>query len=132
MRDPWDLPAGPARKVKRRLTEGKIQKACVAFARSLGYWARKFSSPSQKGVPDYEFAKLWPTGLSIKWAEEFKAPGEVSTENQEEEQRLMREAGWLIRKDTGTNGQADIDAFKARLRLMDEIGNGALAANWPI
>jgi hypothetical protein len=130
MKDPFALPADhKPRKKTVRLTEGKIQTACVAYARSKGYWARKFSSPSQRSVPDYLFGKLFrvyqgrgvdPTSHAVKWAEEFKAPKQHSTEKQLEEQKLMRDHGWTVITDTGTNGQADIDAFKARIDTLEK------------
>jgi hypothetical protein len=128
MKDPFALPTDhKPRKKTVRLTEGKIQAACVAYARSKGYWARKFSSPSQRSVPDYLFGKRFNTSVgansfttAIKWAEEFKAPKQHSTEKQLEEQKLMREHGWTVITDTGTNGQADIDAFKARIDTLEK------------
>lgn len=117
--DPFSLEPLPERKLVRRLTEGKIQTACVAYARSKKFWARKFSSPSQRSVPDYLFGKKWPDRVPVKWAEEFKAPKKHSTDAQLEEQQLMRDAGWYVQVDTGTNGEADIEAFKRRIDAME-------------
>lgn len=108
-----DLTA-PAEVVKTIL-EADLQKQCVAWARARGYWARKFSSMSQRSVPDYLFAKdgravgytLHSHG-KLKFACEFKKPGTkpklierygvtvMSTEAQYEEQLAMREAGWFV------------------------------------
>ena len=100
-----DLTA-PAEVVKVPL-EADLQKQCVAWARARGYWARKFSSMSQRSVPDYLFA-LWDDAHRLKFACEFKKPGTkpklierygvtvMSTEAQYEEQVAMREAGWLV------------------------------------
>lgn len=120
MKDPFALPAdAQPRKHKRKLTESDIQKTCVNYARSKGYWARKFSSPSQRSVPDYLFGKRWSGGQSVKWAEEFKAPKKHSTDAQIEEQDKMVAAGWPVIRDTGTNGEADIEAFKRRIDDME-------------
>lgn len=86
-----------ARKVTRKLLEKDIQKTCIVWARERGYWARKFSSPANRSVPDYLFAKrttcpAW--GKTAKFWVEFKAPGKTSTEAQLDEQRLMTAAGW--------------------------------------
>lgn len=98
--------------VTRKLLEADVQKACVDWARARGYWARKFSSQSQRSVPDYLFAsdgwhkqhpRLRVTG-KIKFATEFKRPGAKrdpltglqSTEAQIDEQELMRLAGWFV------------------------------------
>lgn len=91
-------------KIHHKLTESDVQKKCVAWARARGYWARKFSSMSQRSVPDYLFAQpllqgLWAydmTRAGLKFACEFKAPGKTSTEAQIEEQIAMRDAGWFV------------------------------------
>lgn len=126
MKDPFTDDIQP-REVVRKLLERDVQKACVTYALSKGYWARKFSSPSQRSVPDYLFGKHFPvwdglthTGRQVVWAEEFKAPDKHSTDRQLDEQKYMREAGWRVITNTGTNGQADIDAFKARIDALDK------------
>lgn len=84
--------------VARKMLEKDVQKRCVDWARARGYWARKFSSQSQRSVPDYLFAAevyLMPE-YKIKFACEFKAPGKTSTEAQIEEQGAMRLAGWFV------------------------------------
>jgi hypothetical protein len=94
-------PAVPVRK----LLEKDVQKQCVDWARARGYWARKFSSQSQRSVPDFLFAKAEG---DFKFACEFKKPGTkrkliekygvtvMSTEAQYEEQEAMRAAGWYV------------------------------------
>lgn len=81
-----------AQKVQRKLRERDIQKACVDWARANGWWARKFSSPAQRSVPDFLFAHV----VFDKFACEFKAPGKTSTEAQLDEQQKMRDAGWDV------------------------------------
>lgn len=114
---PDDFGAGP-QKVERSLLERDIQEKCVDFARSKGYWARKFSSPANRSVPDYIFAKRLPNRI-VAWAEEFKAPGKLPTTAQRAEQDLMIAAGWTVHRDTGTNGWADIVAFKRRILAIE-------------
>lgn len=88
--------------ITRKLLEKDVQKKCVEWMRSRGYWARKFSSQSQRSVPDYLFAHA--ASLKFKFACEFKRPGAPiiketgfqSTEAQVEEQRAMRKAGWFV------------------------------------
>ncbi len=92
--------AAPA-KIERKLLEKDVQKQCVNWARARGYWARKFSSQSQRSVPDYLFAReLHYTGSApmrlCKFACEFKAPGKTSTNAQLYEQEHMRLAGWFV------------------------------------
>lgn len=105
-----DLTA-PAEVVKTIL-EADLQKQCVAWARARGYWARKFSSISQRSVPDYLFSRrkeVWTSERNAwKFACEFKKPGTkpkripkygvtvMSTEAQYEEQLAMRAAGWFV------------------------------------
>ena len=114
MKDPF-TDAIVAQPKHRELRERDIQNACVAYARSRGWWARKFSSPAQRSVPDYLFAKG-----TVKLAVEFKALGKHSTNAQTEEQILMRNAGWMVWSDVGRGGEQDIIAFKRRL---DELGS---------
>lgn len=116
--DPWDAEISTAR-VIRKLREADIQKKCVAYARSKGYWARKFSSPANRSVPDFLFGKAWSSG-EVHWAEEFKAPREHPTDAQLEEQDLMIAAGWTVYRETGTNGQADIDRFERRIDDLEQ------------
>ena len=94
--------------VIRKLLEADTQKQCVEWARNRGYWARKFSSISQRSVPDYLFALDGVLRGQIKFACEFKKPGTkskliekygvkvMSTEAQYEEQEAMRKAGWFV------------------------------------
>ncbi len=81
----------PAQLAYVNLKESDIQSKCVDWARRRGYWARKFSSISQRSVPDFLFA-----GRGIKFAIEFKRPGNTSTPAQIDEQKAMRAAGWTV------------------------------------
>ena len=80
---------------ERPLLEKEVQKQCVDWARARGYWVRKFSSMSQRSVPDDLFARFLD-GRRIKFAGEFKRPGKVSTDRQRDEQQAMIDAGWLM------------------------------------
>ncbi len=84
--------------VQRKLLERDVQQKCVDWARARGYWARKFSSMTQRSVPDYLFASgiHHAPPYRTKFACEFKAPGKTSTEAQVEEQQAMRRAGWYV------------------------------------
>lgn len=101
------------RKVQRKLLEKDIQKACVDWARTQGWWARKFSSPANRSVPDYLFARLSPSpgGSPKKIAVEFKAPGKTSTTSQTDEQVAMIAAGWTVYE------IADVPTFKQLLEF---------------
>lgn len=83
--------------VTRKLLEKDVQKQCVDWARARGYWARKFSSMTQRSVPDYLFSHRGAehTG-QIVFACEFKAPGKAATDAQLEELDAMIRAGWLV------------------------------------
>ena len=108
MKELTDLTA-PAT-VVRKLLEKDVQKQCVDWARARGYWARKFSSQSQRSVPDYLFAAgiHYHPPYRTKFACEFKRPDTplkliekynvwaMSTEAQYEEQLAMRAAGWYV------------------------------------
>ncbi len=99
----------PAELPALRLLEKDIQGQSVTWARARGYWARKFSSQSQRSVPDYLFR-----GRGVDWATEFKAPGKTSTEAQLHEQKLMRESGWTVFECD------NVDAFKAKVIAMEK------------
>ncbi len=90
MKDPFstDLEILP---IKRKLLEKDVQSTCVKWARSRGWWARKFSSPANRSVPDYIFGK---DGCTI--FVEFKAPGKLPTEAQLEEHKAMAEVGLSV------------------------------------
>lgn len=102
----------PASITRKRL-EKDVQEDCVKWARARGYWARKFSSISQRSVPDYLFGREIEEETdnngpiyraNIKFATEFKREGAkrdkltglMSTEAQVEEQEAMRAAGWYV------------------------------------
>lgn len=96
--DPWESAISLA-PVKRKISETKLQKKCAEYARAKGWWARKFSSPANRSVPDYLFAKvLGPEEFStrVKLAVEFKIWPNVSTEAQWDEQYGMWLAGWQV------------------------------------
>lgn len=80
--------------IQRKLLEKDVQKQCVEWARSRDYWARKFSSISQRSVPDYLFSRFCAELPKTHFWVEFKAPGKTSTDTQLYEQELMRMAGW--------------------------------------
>lgn len=119
MKDPFSSDLTPQPVAKKKLLESDVQTACVAYARSKGFWARKFSSPSQRSVPDYLFGKDYGVLGTVKWAEEFKAPDKKSTDKQRDEQQFMACAGWYVIRDTGTRGEEDIEAFKYRIDACD-------------
>lgn len=105
-------------KAERKLLEKDIQKTCVDWARARGYWARKFSSMTQRSVPDYLFAKIvnWEgrAPIKLKFAVEFKRPGETSTPNQVDEQKAMVAAGWLCLE------ISDFETFKYEVERMEK------------
>lgn len=96
--------------VHSEILEVDLQGQCVRWAKKRGYWARKFSSISQRSVPDFLFSAHFgedigsPRSSKIKFATEFKRPGHkidketgvMSTKAQVEEQEAMRLAGWFV------------------------------------
>ena len=90
-------------KVQTEMLEADLQAQCVRWykSRSSEAWARKFSSISQRSVPDYLFGRFNPR---TKFACEFKRPGckinkdtgVMSTQAQVDEQEAMRLAGWFV------------------------------------
>jgi hypothetical protein len=87
--------------------EKKLEKRCTDVAKANGWWSRKFSSPSNRGVPDRIYIKE-----GMVWFIEFKAPGNVPTRLQAHEMKLIA--------DHGANVFCidDVDDFKKLLRIM--------------
>ena len=76
------------------IPEADVQEKCAEHARDHGAWARKFSSPSNRSVPDYVFC--W---LGIIWFVEFKRYGKKPTKAQYDEHKKIRDAAgkvWVI------------------------------------
>jgi hypothetical protein len=110
--------AAPAQATKK-LLEKDVQSKCVEWMRGRGYWARKFSSMTQRSVPDYLFARAADyTYQDIKLAVEFKAPGKSSTDAQRDEQEAMRQAGWFVLADVSDvkKFQRDVLAYETAMR----------------
>ena len=70
--------------------EKKLEKRCTDVAKANGWWSRKFSSPSNRGVPDRIFIK---EGMVIFI--EFKALGNSPTPLQQHEMDLIRDHGGM-------------------------------------
>jgi hypothetical protein len=71
--------------------EKKLEKRCSDVARANGWWTRKFSSPSNRGVPDRIFLKE-----GVVWFVEFKAPGNDPTKLQQHEIDLIHQHGGKV------------------------------------
>lgn len=101
--------------IVHEMSEAELQDKCVRWYRSRSekyHWARKFSSMSQRSVPDYLFGEhsthMYSRCGATRFATEFKKPGHkykliekygvtvMSTESQYEEQLAMRWAGWFV------------------------------------
>ena len=117
--------------IERLMLEAEVQSACVKWMRARGYWARKFSSMSQRSVPDYLFAKrglsMPITGANkVKFFCEFKREGckvdketgFMSTQAQLDEQASMRAAGW-----DGFEC-SDVDEFKRWVLAYERNAHG--------
>ena len=110
-----DLFDGEASKVERRpqdISEAEVQEKCVDYLRDRGAYARKFSSPANRSVPDYIF-----TWRAWTWYVEFKRRGKAPTDAQALEHAKIREAGgvvWVI---------DNVAEFRRRIRLMSTTGD---------
>ena len=74
-----------------KMRESTIEKAVNKYARSLGWLAYKFTSPSNRGVPDALYIK---DGLTIYV--EFKAPGKQLRPLQAEVIKRFRANGAIV------------------------------------
>ena len=73
------------------IPEADVQEKCVEHARSHGAWARKFSSPANRSVPDYIFCRV-----GLIWFVEFKRHGKRPTKAQYDEHKKIRAAGGKV------------------------------------
>lgn len=87
--------------------EKKLEKRCCDIAKANGFWTRKFSSPSNRGVPDRIFLKDGEVFFI-----EFKAPGNTPTKLQEHEiDQITSHGGFAQWCDS-------VEDFKAALRIL--------------
>jgi hypothetical protein len=106
---------------KADIPESEVQEKCVAHARSHDAWARKFSSPQNRSVPDYIF--VWN---GLQWFVEFKRFGKKPTKQQYEEHAGIRASGgavWVC---------DDVEDFKRRFKeLRDTQSVGERVQDYP-
>lgn len=93
-----------------------IEAKTVKYARKHGCYARKFSSPNRRSVPDYIF--ITPTG--IVFFVEFKSPGKTPTTGQERELNFIIDIGGhaFVVDDIGGS---EATAWKKNFRLYIPI-----------
>lgn len=72
--------------------ESHIEQEAKRYARSIGYWVRKFKTPARRSAPDGIFASAF--GF-VFWIE-FKAQGKVPTPLQLAEHADMRAHGLIV------------------------------------
>ena len=104
MNQPDLFEGGPLTVNPDDLSEADIQAKCVEHVRRMGAYARKFSSPANRSVPDYVI-----TLDGVTWYVEFKRYGKHPTKAQAEEHAKIRMAGgtvWVI---------DDVDVFRKRV-----------------
>ena len=88
--------------------ESKIEKTVKSYARSKGFYVRKFKSPGNRAVPDSLF--LSPAGVVVFI--EFKAPGkEPSPTQQREINEINKRNGRAYAVDSITKGKEIIDSI---------------------
>lgn len=73
------------------MLERDIEKRVNDYATRLGYWQRKFTSPTRRGAPDRIYA-IYGRVFFV----EFKATGQRPTRLQELEHKKIREAGLTV------------------------------------
>lgn len=89
------------------MRESTVESALVKYAKSVGVLTYKFTSPSNRGVPDRVF--IGPKGTLFL---EIKAPGKKPTALQEKRMDDIRAAGGIARwTDSGEIGIAYITSY---------------------
>jgi len=71
-----------------KMTEKKLEKRCADIAKANGWYTRKWSSPSSRGVPDRIFIR----DGDVKFIE-FKAFGKKPTKLQTYEMHMINKKG---------------------------------------
>ncbi len=79
--------AAKAKRAKKVPLEKDVEGPVKDYARSKGFYVRKFKSDNNRSVPDDIFAS--PRGMVFFI--EFKRPGKKATPAQEDEHQFMRE-----------------------------------------
>ena len=77
---------------QRRILEKDVEKAVCDYAVKLGWWHRKFSSPSHRSVPD----QIMITPFHMVLFVEFKRPKEKPTPAQIREATRLQEVGQRV------------------------------------
>ncbi len=95
------------------MREKEIEGWAKRLARTRGWWARKFSSPGNRSVPDDVFGKRG----RVFWAE-AKATGQKPTELQLAEHEQMRAAGLTVYVYDSREMFAEILAAEDRLAQL--------------
>jgi len=88
--------------------EAKIEKAVADYAKRNGCYTRKFTAPSQRGVPDRLFLSPFGKVFFI----EFKAPGKIPTALQLKEiAEINNRSGNAHWVDSRDGGKAIVDLY---------------------
>jgi hypothetical protein len=89
------------------MLESTIEKKVTKYAESLGWWSSKFTSPSNRGVPDHLYLK---NGVTVFI--EYKQLGKQLRTLQEFRIRQMRDHGATVHVVDSINaGKAVFDAY---------------------
>ena len=73
------------------MREAEVEKKIVQFAKQLGIYTRKFTSPSHRAVPD----RIFISNGCVLFLE-IKAKGKRPTEAQQHEMALIAAAGGMV------------------------------------
>jgi len=88
--------------------ESKIESTVIRYARSKGFYARKFTSPSNRSVPDDLLLNLRGEVFFI----EFKRLGKMPTHAQQHEHDLITSNGGTVHViDNIKDGKELIDGY---------------------
>jgi hypothetical protein len=94
--------------------EADIEGPVVTYAKKRGFYAAKFTSPSNRSRPDRLFVR-GPFAFFI----EFKAPGETATPSQQKEhEKIRKHSGLVFVIDNVERGKEVIDRMK---NLIDKM-----------
>ncbi|MBT9159031.1 MAG: hypothetical protein DDT26_00280 [Dehalococcoidia bacterium] len=100
-----------AKKLKAVPLERAVEKPVKDYARSRGFYVRKFKSANNRSVPDGIFA----TPFGVVFFIEFKRPGKRATPAQADEHAFMRQRKLTVYVvDNVTDGKKIIDTYASQ------------------
>lgn len=103
------MPSAGCANPNNNMLEKDIEKKVCDYAKKLGFYVRKFTSPAQRAVPD----RLFINPHGVVFFIEFKQKGKKPTPLQEHEHKQIREnEGMVFIVDSVVDGLGILERMK--------------------